>query len=173
MKLASEIKNLDIFSIEDNTVLGKVKDLVIDPANGKVVAFRIYGKGIKKDQNLISALEVKRLDQEVLVIESKSKIETEKELPKPYEILKSKIRILKNKVFTESGNFIGKVSDFAFDPNTASLSRIYVKGGGLSFFLGADRVFSFSQVIEITKDKIVVFDKALNMEKATVPEISA
>ena len=173
MKLASEIINLDVFCLEDNTVLGKVKDLVIDPTNGKLVAFKIYGKGIKKDQNLVSVLEVKHLDREVLAIESKSKIESENELPRPYEILKSKIRILKNKVFTESGNLVGRVSDYALDSNTSQLSRIYVSGNGLSFFFGRERVFSFLQIVEITKNKIIVFDKSLSIAKAAVPEIDA
>lgn len=171
MRLASEIINLDVFSLEDNAVLGKVRDLIVDPENGKLIALQIYGRGISKDRNLISILEIKYFDSEMLAVESKKQIESKQEMPKAYEILKAKIRILKNKVFTENGDYLGRVRDFALDFND-TLARIYVSRAGFESLVGYQRIFSFSQILEISARKIIVFDKSLNTERDPALEIS-
>ncbi|PIZ00204.1 hypothetical protein COY62_03930 [bacterium (Candidatus Howlettbacteria) CG_4_10_14_0_8_um_filter_40_9] len=156
MKLASEIINTDVFSVKEQGVLGKVKNIVIDPASGNFVALQIYGKGMRKDRCLISSLEIKHLEGDILIVDSEDAVETKEDLPKPYEILKSKISILGSKVFDEAGIFLGRVFDFALDSNIDQMTRIYVTRKGILGFLGSTLIISYIQIVEVNKNRVIV-----------------
>lgn len=166
MKLASEIINTDVFSVKEQRVLGKVRNIVIDPASGNFMALKIYGKGIKKDRCLISSLEIKHLDGDIIIVDSEDTVETKEDLPKPYEIMKSRVFILGCKVFDDANILLGKVFDFALDTNVDQMTRIYVTRKGLMGFLGSTLIISYLQILEIKKGKIIVSSGVLGSNEA-------
>lgn len=170
MKLASEIIGTEIFSRQENSVIGKVKEIIIDPENGNLVGFQLFGEKIKKDKNIVSALEVRHFDSEVLLVDSSNKIEPKEELPRAYGIVSDKIWIKNCKVFNQNNDYLGRVDDFAFDLDVGKLTRIYVSKKGLGYIFQRHFAFSYEQIIEIGKNKIIVNTE--NRIKIPSPEIA-
>ena len=158
MKLAGELKDLDVFSISEKNVIAKIKKVIVDPENGSILGFQVYGEGIsKRGRNVVSFFDVKEADDEAVYVDSFEKIEGKEELPRAYQTLDQKISILGSKVFSQKGDFLGRTGDFAIDMDVGKMSRLYVeRTGWKKFFLPYDLIFSFEEIIEIQKNKIIV-----------------
>ena len=172
MKLASEIKNIDIYSLYEKEILGVVDNIILDPTSGSFVAITIKGKDVNKKTNMISSHDIKHLGNEVLVVESRETVTGKEDLPKAYEIKQDRIRILGNKVITKSGKKIGIVTNFALDTHLTKLSRIYVSKNRLISFLGGDLIFTYNKIIKIKKNKIVVKDYVDKVKEKTSSSVS-
>jgi len=80
-----------------------------------------------------------------------------------------KNKLINLPVETKSGQSLGHVSDFEFDPLHQQIIRYYIKSGHLiAELLSKELIVSASQVISITEDKMVVED-SITTEK-TAPE---
>ena len=70
-----------------------------------------------------------------------------------------KSKLINLPVYTNSGEHLGKVSDFEFDPSSQAIVRYYVRGGTLlREFVRRELIISREQVVMITEEKMVVVD---------------
>lgn len=62
-------------------------------------------------------------------------------------------------VYTQSGQHLGRISDFEFEPSTQTILKYHVKSGGLIKELLQDELLvNREQVLVITHDKMTVED---------------
>jgi len=84
-------------------------------------------------------------------------------------------QIIGTKVFTKSGEHLGKVSDFEIDVSSNQNIIKYYTHGELLGLLKEPLIISVNQVIEIKEDRIIVEDTVIS-EKAPkekiIPEYS-
>ncbi|MEA2113058.1 MAG: PRC-barrel domain-containing protein [Patescibacteria group bacterium] len=83
-------------------------------------------------------------------------------------------KIIGNKVFSQSGSYLGRVVDFSVNVLGQNIVKYYVSGDFLAL-IKKPLIIDASQVIRIRKDKIIVkdaviFKKAVN-EKKTASNI--
>lgn len=65
-------------------------------------------------------------------------------------------------VFTESNGFLGRIHSFDVDIESQSIIKYHVQGGGLlQGFLAQKLLVDRSQVVSISKDKMIVEDAVL------------
>ncbi len=68
------------------------------------------------------------------------------------------------RVMTRSGRFIGKVASFDFEQETGRMAYMHVKAKGLvQGLIGDELLISWSQIIEITADLVIVADGAISV----------
>ena len=80
------------------------------------------------------------------------------------------VEIIKLPVYTKSGNYLGKVTNIEIDGDSQIITRYKVKP--FSIFNEIYYIHQ-SQLIEITKKKIIVEDTAvLRSTKEVIPEIT-
>ena len=83
-------------------------------------------------------------------------------------------KIIGNKVFSQSGSYLGKVVDFRIDISGQNIVKYYVSG---DFFglIKKPLIIDASQIIEIKEDKIIVDDAAIfektTSKKKAAPEV--
>lgn len=70
-------------------------------------------------------------------------------------------------VYTQSGQHLGRISDFEFEPGTQAIVKYYVKSGGLIKELLQDELLiNREQVVSITQDKMTVDDSLVPISDA-------
>ncbi len=128
-----------------------VKDLVIDPENGKVVALLV-----NQSKNLvISPMDIISW-YENIKIHSHSDIIDADDVLRVQNIQKSGSHVYRNSVFTKDGKYLGKVIDYSIEPKSMMLNKIFVAKEFLGLLRFDSRVFGYNNILEILPDKIVV-----------------
>ena len=74
-------------------------------------------------------------------------------------------------VFTQSGQYLGRISDFEVDIESHTVSRYYVKTGLIKGLWHQQLMIAPSQVISISKEKMVVEDNVRKMPEAELESI--
>lgn len=157
-KLYSEIANMPILVEDAKRPVGRVRDLVIDPENGNLVAFAVNSARTK----IIVPRDVEKLGH-YLLIRDRDDICASDEILRVKEVLNSNVRILKSRVFTARGEYLGRVYDYAVDITFGKLKKIFAAKslfGVLRFF---ERIISAKYILEIKPGKIIVKDSLVKV----------
>jgi len=184
-----QISNLigrPILCLETKSAVASILDVVCDPDNGRVIAFKIASSFLAKPK-IVSCKDIIEIRSDCLIITKESAMVEPKEILKVNDILKKNLKILGNWVRTKSGRWLGKIEDLLIDSSTLALIKIYVKGSVLNIgfkpFLGTlreNQIITADNILEVTanavivKNDILVKKKVAKKEekkvKATVPE---
>ncbi|MFC1749441.1 PRC-barrel domain-containing protein, partial [Pseudomonadota bacterium] len=78
------------------------------------------------------------------------------EIQKVEKILELQIPVIKNKVFTKKGEYLGKALDYSMDPKMFVLTSIVVAKSFLGILQWDRRIIGYKDIIEIKKDAIIV-----------------
>lgn len=156
---------LPVISQESGNRLGRVKDLIIDYETGEFLAL-LVGEGILTSLEIVEIDKVNNFLPDRVMVRDDTSLEI-LESGRIQEIIQSKIKIKGNKVMTESGTDLGKVTDFEINLNSNRLSSISVKNK----ILGKPLIISYNQIISIEKDAIIVKDGVVKI-KTFEPELA-
>jgi uncharacterized protein YrrD len=166
--LYSKIFGAPIFEMVNQEKVGTVFDLIYDPSSITLAGI-ILNKGIfERKVNVISVhniIEIATKDTTVLV-DNYDAIQNLDDLVR----LKSKTEKgfcgIGQKVFTKSGQFVGKVSDILVDGHSFELRKFYIKN------LLSERIISHSAVINFAPNQIVIKDDFERTKVQTTVETS-
>lgn len=148
---ATKIIGLPIASIEEESKVGEVLQLVVDPQNGALLGFLVRSGGIFSENKALSVVDIREWDPNGLVIGSIHYIVPVDEIVRLKKIVDQKIIILGMKAQTESGKNLGVIDNLLIDTDALSVAKYYVK----NILTSDERVFPASSVIKI--DKTVFF----------------
>jgi uncharacterized protein YrrD len=128
-----------------------VKDLVMDPESGKLIAFvvDINRKKIIVPMDVLSWHEILKIDSphDIVALEEVLRVE---------EVIKSGRGLVRTRVESQDGAYIGKVIDFAVNSKTYDLNSIFVSKGFLGLLRYDSRVIRAKDIVEVLEDKIIV-----------------
>ncbi len=151
-KLYSNIIGTPIFEDDSIRPFTTVKDIVLDPEKtGKILALII---DINKNL-IISPIDILFWDN-VIKINNSSVITHANDVLRVEEVQKNGVFFYGNKVYTEEGEYLGKIFDLSLNIKTLSLSKIFVTKSILGLFSYDRRIIPANRIIEVLKDKIVV-----------------
>ncbi|MFH1284482.1 MAG: PRC-barrel domain-containing protein [Candidatus Peregrinibacteria bacterium] len=152
-KLYSNIIGMPVFLDDVPRAVNTVKDVVIDPESGKLIAFVV---DISKNE-VIAPVDVVSLSDSIKVNDSRA-IEDGSNILRLEEVNKKNARFIHNKVETEGGDYIGRVFDLTINGNTFELAKIHVAKGLLGLFRYDTRIIGVKNIVEVLPEKIVVKD---------------
>lgn len=151
-KQYSKIIGTPVFLESGGRPLCRVVDLIIDPENGKIVAFSV-APGNKK---LVAPMDVRSWTNQIL-IRSHDDIVDAEDLLRANEVLRLNTPIIKNKVVShKDGESLGRVYDYAVHTELLVLKKIYVAKSILGLARMNDRIIPFKAIYEIMPKKIIV-----------------
>lgn len=131
--------------------LTSIKDVVIDPENGKVIAFVVNLNG----KLVISPIDIESW-HDLIKVHSEEVIISSDEILRVQEVMKRGIHIYGSKVMTKNGDYLGKVKDFSIDSNGLGLLKIYAAKDILGLIKYDSRIISYKNILEILPHKIIV-----------------
>lgn len=166
LKSAKSFLNIPIISLYNTTKIGSLLDFVVHPDIGKIIGVVGERSGfLKKNVKVVSIADIREMSKEALIVDNEDALVPQGEIIKIDNILKSGIKIFGNKVVTESGRFLGKVSDFLID-ELFYLAKIYVKPPLINFF-ETEIIIPRDFILKVTKEEIIVSDNFLERVKDT------
>jgi len=151
--LYSKIIGTPVYEMDGLRPVLLVQDIVIDPENGKLLAFVVDER---------SGLIVCPID--VVAVRHGIVIRSESDLGHIDDVLRVKTVVegigsfFKKPVVTESGKTIGKVIDMALDEKFLVLTKLYTAKVFLGIVQRDARIIPAGNIIEVTAGKIVVKD---------------
>lgn len=148
-KLYSETIGQPVFTEYSKSPVALIQDLVIDPENGKILAF------VVKKKYIIVPMDVEKFSNGLYISDS-DKIIPVDDVLRVQEVLKRGIKIIGNKVVTEKTKVhIGQVADYEIDTTHMVLSSIHAARMFL-FFRLEERIIPFHSIVKINKESIIV-----------------
>ncbi len=133
--------------------VARIVEIVIDTDTGKVAGFLLSPRG----QYVLATNDILFWDQHIFVHDEEDILETD-EIIKVQDILKKNISILRKKVFTKNGRYLGKVYDIGINPKLFVLTKLAVAKNVLGLFPFDEKIIAHKNILEIKNDRIIVKD---------------
>ncbi len=149
--LYSKFVGTPVFLESGGRPLCRLENLLIDSDNGKVVAFGV-APHFKK---IISPMDVRLWTSQIL-IRDHDDIVSYDEILNAQRVVEKNIPILGNKVYSQEGDYLGKVFDYAVHPQMLILTKIFVAKSILGLVQLNRRIIPYSCIYEIMPKKIIV-----------------
>jgi len=149
--LYSQIIGLPVGSIEDRAKVGSVRDIVINPDDGKVLGLTVRAHFFGSQPQIISWQDVRDIDKNGAVVTSKEVIVSIDEIVRAADLLNDNFNLIDLPVETTSGQAIGAVSDYEIDGTVGALTKIHTRQ-----LLGKNRIINHSKILRIQRDKIII-----------------
>lgn len=162
-KLFSEIQGKPVFSRDTQGAVARAYDLILDPANGTLVALSVH----PSMKQVVGMRDVISWYPEIVIRDMDSIVDPE-EVQRIQQVLEKNYGpFLDNTVVTESGKKLGRVYDYLFDLDAGILLKIMVAKTFLGLINLDDRVLSASDIVKVEPDRIVVKDDMRVIETRT------
>lgn len=154
LTLISNLVNKPVVTMDQAEPLGLLRDPIIDPTNGKLIAF-FFGHGfLHMQQSVLAADDIASYDDNRIVVHRDDVARVVDEEPKIREILSQRVPVLGANVLTESGKKLGRANDLLLDTELSMIVKYYVHG------MLSDRIIPAEHVVTIDKRGIIVDDIA-------------
>jgi len=163
-KFYSNIVGAHVGEHDTRRSITTVKDVVVDPENGKLLAFIVD----LRRHLIVAPIDIVFWTDRILISGHDAIIEAE-EVMKVDIVLKKKTKIFKARVETDSGKYLGQVIDFSIGDKDFMLKKLFVAKGFLGLFHYENRIIPWKHIIEILPEKIIVKDDLQTVkEESTV-----
>lgn len=151
MKKSIELINLPIFTVNDGNLLGKVKELIINPDRFSVDFLSIEQEERQGSMKVVPFNNVIGIGDYAVMVEHN-------ELDVSYnminQLVSKKVQIIGTDVITQKGNYIGEVSEYMINEETGKLEQLTLSLGN------KEEVIPFEKVIAIGKERVIVNEEA-------------
>lgn len=137
----------------------RIKKPIIDPQNGKVLAFQTT----LSQTPFLSIQDVATINRDYLQLTPHYDFHPLEDLVRVQKVLEQKIRLLYKKVKTESGEILGRVTNFEIDTDAFVLHNITVQKRHFHLIKGLPRIIHQKNILEITPTFILVKDSTLKL----------
>jgi uncharacterized protein YrrD len=163
---SQHVKGLTVISIADGQRLGSVTEVYLDPDGRSVTAFAIgHGSSLLStgddSARLLDAGDVRAIGPDALMVADAGVLEVPTGGVQRFRL----DDLLKRKVVSESGEYVGQVAAVEFDDRGMQVTGIEVSPG----FFKSNRVLQATHVINIGEELVIVSD-AVCAPQAPEPE---
>lgn len=124
MKKSQEIIGLPVFSIVDGRKIGQVKDLVINPEEGKVDFLMVSNGSWYVGAKVLPFNFVIGIGEHAVTTENENQLSIVNENPSANGLLQRNIEVKGNRVLTNKGNLIGIITEYEIDENSGQILMI-------------------------------------------------
>ncbi len=127
MKKSQEIIGLPVFSIVDGRKIGQVKDLVINPEEGKLDFILVSNGSWYVGARVLPYKAVMGIGEHVVTTESEHLLSNINDTSSANTLLQRNIELKGNRVLTNRGNLIGVISEYEVDEASGKITRLEYK----------------------------------------------
>lgn len=153
-KLYFQLIGLPVFDEASSSPVTLIKDVIIDPENGKVLAFLV------RNGEVIISIDVERITSEGLFIADRDRVVPVDDVFRVHNVLKMDISLAGMRVISQRTKaYLGRVVDFEIDTKQMMLVNIHV-AKTMVFFRFNERIFSYRNIVRISKGIVIVKDSS-------------
>ena len=148
----SRLISAPVLSVQAGGPIGKITSTIIDPNDLKIIAFRLEGPLVNKQQNLLDARSIREYSNYGFVIDDIDELIGPDDVIKISDILKLNFDLLNLKVETKKGSKLGKVQDFTVTSEDFIVQQIIVKRPAVKALIDPELTISRKEIVEIKLD---------------------
>lgn len=147
---------------------------IINPNNLKIEGFYCADAYDRKRQLVLVHRDIREVLTAGLVVDDHSVLVEPEELVRLHKTMQLNFELIGKAVFTEQGKKLGKVSDYATEPESMLIKKLYVTQTLMKSLTGGSLSIDRTQIIEITNRKIIVREPLLPLKAgATSPALAS
>lgn len=169
--LSKSLVDRPIMSLRTGRQVATAFRIIFNPNNLKVEGFHCQDSRDKKQHLILLSQDIRDIIPAGIVINDHGVLAEPADLVRLKPILDINFELLGKHVVTQNKKRLGKVGDFACDPQTLYVQKLYVSQSMLKSFTGGSLSIDRSQIVEITNRQITVLDP-LQPQAATAPAMS-
>lgn len=156
----SSLVNCPILSLHVGSEVARVAELVIDPNNLKIIAFRVEGKVINDDTgDILPADSVREFSRMGMIIDSVDELVHADDVIRIKQILDLNFNLVGLKVTTRQKAKIGKVMDCVVNAGDWAVQQIIVQRPAIKALFDPELVISRQKIIEVTDYEVIIKDE--------------
>jgi len=157
---AKKLIGLPILEGISGNKIAVIKNIIVDPENGKTLAFLMAQSFLGQKNRVVSFKDILKIFADGVLIKDRENIINAKEVFKINEILDKKIFLIGSLVMTQNGQKIGFLEDFLLDIDFQNILTLVVK----KRFSTERRIISAERILSILPGKIIIRDAILKAE---------
>jgi len=154
---AKKIIGLPILEGISGTKVSVVKNIIVDPENGKVLALLVSKIFPWQKNKVVSFKDIAEIFADGVLIKNHDSIVEAKEVFKINDVLKKRIFLIGSLALTQHGQKIGILEDFLFDTLFQNILTLTVK----KKFSAEKRIIGAERILSILPKKLVIRDTIL------------
>lgn len=156
--LSKSLMNRPIMSLRTGRQVALAYQLIFNPNNLKIEGFYCQDSRDKKQILVLLAQDIRDIIPAGIVVNDHSVLAEPADLIRLKSIMDIDFELLGKHVVTTRKKRLGKVSDFACDPQTLYVQKLYVSQPLLKSLNGGSLSVDRNQIVEITNHKITIQD---------------
>ena len=156
--LTKSILNQPVMSLRTGGQVATAYQAIINPNNLKIEAFYCVDSIEKKHQLVLVHQDIRDVLPAGLVIDDHDVLVEPEDLVRLHKIMELDFELVGKPVITKSGKRVGKVNDFATEPESMLIKKLYVTQTLIKNLTGGNLSIDRTQIIEITPRKIIIKD---------------
>jgi len=143
-------------SLRTGTQVGTTFGPIINPNNLKIEGF--YCQDTDRKKLILLEQDIRDLLPQGFVVNDVDALTESSELVRLKEVMSLRFELLGKHVVTTNRQKIGKVTDYATEVQSMMIKKLYVSRSLLKTFTSGNLGIDRTQIVEISKDRIVVQD---------------
>lgn len=156
---AKRLVNLPVAANDVLSKIGDIKQIVIDPENGRLLGFLISTGAFFASQKALSVTDITDWDINGLITENIDNLVDPSEIIRIKKVVDQGIFLLGMKAMTESGKNLGHIDNLLIDTTAEHVVKYYLQD-----LLGVSRIIPADKVVKI--DKAVIFQDDIDIPQA-------
>ena len=157
---SDRLLNCPVLSLHVGGMIAKTTEIVVDPNELKVVAFRLEGPDVGKSAGeYLQENRVREYSSMGMVVDSLDDFVEAGDVVSLKQILDLNFSLIGMHVVTKKGTKLGKVSDFTVNTDGFMVQQLIVQRPIMKAFLDPELVVGRSEVIQISDKEITVRDE--------------
>lgn len=155
----SQLINCPILSLHVGGEIARVTEPIVDPDNLQIIAFRVEGKMIGEDEDILPIASVREFSRLGMVIDSVDELVGADDIIRIKEILDLNFSLLGLKVVTRKNAKLGKVSDYTVEIGGWYIQQIVVQRPAMKALFDPELRIARTKIVEVDDYKVVVKDE--------------
>lgn len=166
----NRILNCPIMSLQTGAELARISEPIIDPRKMTIVAFYVEGKALDQHPSILHISDIRELSDIGMIIDDSDKLMSADGLVRLQEIIGFGFKLLGIQVVDEHKRKLGKVADYAIEPDGYTIQQLYTEQSLLKSFTTVSNVIHRSQIVSVTNEHIIVSSptEPANVQEAKV-----
>ena len=165
--LSKMILNRPVMSLRTGRPVATAYQPIINPNNLKIEGFFCEDSIDKKQHLVLLHQDIRDVLPAGLVVDDHDVLSDPEDLIRLKDVLELNFSVLGKTVVTEKKKKLGKVVDYALEPESMMIKKLYVSQSIMKSFSGGTLGVDRTQIVEITSNRIIIKDP-LQMLKAKV-----
>ncbi len=168
--LSKMVLNRKVMSLRTGREIAVAHEAIINPNNLKIEGFHCTDS-LSREHLILLSQDIRDVLPAGLVVNDHSVLSEPDDLIRLKKTIQMNFELIGKPVYTKSKKKLGKVNDFATEPQSLLIKKIYVSQSLLKSLTGSSLSIDRTQIIEITSKKIIVQDP-LQLVPANAPALN-